>query len=322
MASPRVLALLFVLTAACSASARDLRVSDTFPIDHPTVRAVEFIGDALRERTRGRLVILRRAENDQDSDSFIVGQVRNGALDMARINLNALNVSVPGSVLPTLPFVFKSRDHMRRTLDGPVGEEILASLERQGLIGLCFYDGGTRSFYSRSRPIRSAADLKGLKVRVQRADSWAILLRALGAEPVTVPMTQVRAALQAGVVDATDGDWATYMAGEHHSVAPFYSLTEHSQPPSVLIFSQRTWRTLSAADQKLLREAARESVGYMRGLIDDYESGARKRAEAAGVRIEENVDRRSFIEAMVPLYSAVVEESNLRGTMTRIQAEQ
>lgn len=316
-----VLAILFAASVAGPAMARDLRVSDTFPADHPTVRAVAFMSDTLQERTKGRLAIVRRAENEQDSDSFIIGQVRNGVLDMARVNLNALNVSVPGSVVPTLPFVFKSADHMRRTLDGSVGDEILASLERQGLIGLCFYDGGTKSFYSRSRPIHSVADLKGLKVRVQRADSWAILLRALGAEPVTIPMSQMRAALQAGVVDAADGDWASYVAGDHHSVAPFYSLTEHSQPPSVLIFSQRTWRTLSAADQKLLRDAARESVAYMRGLIDDYEAAARQRAEKAGVRIEESVDRKSFIDAMVPLYSSVVEEAQLQGTVSRIQAD-
>lgn len=322
MMSLRVVALLLSLSAAWPAAARDLRSSDAFPSDHPTVRAVEFMGEVVRERTQGRLTISRRAENDQDSDSFILGQVRNGSLDMARVNLNALNVSVPGSVVPTLPFLFKSTEHMRHTLDGSVGDEILAALERQGLIGLCFYDGGMRSFYSRSKPIRSAADLKGLKVRVQRGDSSAIFLRALGAEPVTMPMAQVKMALQTGVIDAADGDWGSYVARDHHTIAPFYSLTQHSQPPSVLVFSQRTWRTLSAEDQNILRQAARESVGYMRSLIDEYEATARGRALAAGVRIEENVDRQSFIDVLVPLYPVVVEEAHLQETVTRIQAGQ
>lgn len=322
MASLRVLALLFLLSVAWPAAARDLRSSDAFPSDHPAVRAVEFMGDAVRERTEGRLTISRRADSERDSESFIVGQLRNGSLDMARVNLNALNVSVPGSVLPTLPFLFKSTEHMHRTLDGPVGEEILVALERQGLIGLCFYDGGTRSFYSRSKPIHSAADLRGLKVRVQSGDSSAIFLRALGAEPVTMPMAQVKMALQTGVIDAADGDWASYVAGDHYTVAPFYSLTQHSQPPSVLVFSQRVWRTLSEADQKLLREAAQESVGHMRGLMDQYEAAARKRAEAAGVQVAENVDRKSFIDALVPLYPIVVEEAHLQDTVTRIQAGQ
>lgn len=320
MALLRVLVLLLAMSAG-PAAGRELRSADTFASDHPTVRAVEFMSDFLREHTKGRLTISRRGEFAQHSDSFIIGQVRNGVLDMARVNVSALNVAVPGSVLPTLPFVFRSTEHMQRTLDGPVGMEILAALEDQGLIGLGFYDGGMRSFYSRSRPIRRVADLKGLKVRVQKADSWAILLRALGAEPVTMPMTQVGAALQAGVIDAADGDWASYVSEGHHRVAPFYSLTRHSQPPSVLIVSQRTWRTLSAQDQKLLREATRESVGQMRATIESYETAARRRAEAAGVRIDEDVDRKSFIEAMVPLYSTVVEEAHLQDTVTRIRAD-
>lgn len=280
------------------------------------------MGEILRERTGGRLTISRLGDSERDSESFTVAQLRNGALDMARVNLNVLNSFVRGSVLPTLPFLFKSTEHMRRTLDGPIGEEILAALERQGLIGLCFYDGGLRSFYSRSKPIRSAADLKGLKVRVQKADSWAILLKALGAEPVVMPMGQVHMALQTGVIDAADGDWASYVAGQHYAVAPFYSLTQHSQPPSVLVFSQRVWRTLSPADQLLLREAARESVGHLRSLTDEYETAARRRAEAAGVQVEDNVDRNSFVDAMVPLYPIVVEESRLQDTVMRIQASQ
>lgn len=322
MASLRVLVLLLAISATWPATGRDLRSSDAFPADHPTVRAVAFMGDILHDRTQGRLTISRLGDSQLDSEAYTVAQVRNGTLDMARVNLNVLNSSVRGSVLPTLPFLFKSTEHMRRTLDGPVGEDILAALERHGLVGLCFYDGGLRSFYSRSEPIRSAADLKGLKVRVQKADSWAVFLRALGAEPVTMPMGQVKAALQAGVIDAADGDWASYVARQHYDVAPFYSLTQHAQSPSVLVFSLRVWRTLSPADQKALREAARESVGHMRSLIDDYENAARQRAKGAGARIEENVDRQSFVDAMVPLYPIVVEEAREQDAVTRIQAEQ
>lgn len=318
----RVGAFLVALSVCWQATARDLRSFDSLPPEHPAVRAVGFMGEVVRNRTGGRLGFTQIGAGDPSSESFIVAQLRNGVLDMARVNLGVLNTSVPGSVLPTLPFLFASTDHMRSTLDGPVGAGILASLERQGLIGLCFYDGGIRSFYSRSGPIRSVADLKGLKVRVQKADSWAVFLRALGAEPVTMPMGQVRAALQTGVIDAADGDWASYVAGGHYMEAPFYSLTRHSQPPSVLVFSQRIWRTLSPADQKLLREAARESVGHMRGLMGDYEAAARQHAEAAGVRIEESVDRKSFTDAMVPLYPVVVESAQLQDAVTRIRARQ
>ncbi|TAJ25564.1 MAG: TRAP transporter substrate-binding protein, partial [Reyranella sp.] len=269
----------------------------------------------------GRLAISSLGANDPESESFTVAQVRNGTLDMARVNLNVLNSVVPGTVIPTLPFLFKSTDHMRRTLDGPVGQEILAGLERHGFIGLALYDGGVRSFYSR-RPIRSAADLKGMNVRVQKADSWEVFLRGLGAKPVMMPMGQVQAGLRTGVIDAADADMPTYVAGGHHAVAPYYSMTQHSQPPSVLIFSARAWRLLSADDQRMIRDSAQESVAFMRSRVDDHEAASRAQAEASGARIVDDVDRASFLNAFVPLYSSVVEEARLQDTVTRIQADQ
>jgi tripartite ATP-independent transporter DctP family solute receptor len=322
MRKSQALVLMVALAVATPAAAREFRSSDAFPAGHPTVQAVAHMGDRLRERSSGRLTISSLGENDPESESFTVAQVRNGALDMARVNLNVLNSAIPGTVIPTLPFLFKSTHHMHRTLDGAVGQEILAGLERHGVIGLAFYDGGVRSFYSRTRPIRSAADLKGLRVRVQKADSWAVFLRGLGAQPIMMPMGQVRAGLQSGVVDAADGDLAGYVAGRHFLAARYYSLTRHSQPPSVLIFSARSWRLLSADDQKMIRDAAQESVAFMRARVDDHEAAARAQAEAAGARIVDDVDRASFLNALVPLYSSVVEEARLQDTVTRIQADQ
>lgn len=316
-----LLAVFLALTGS-PAGAREFRSSDVFPATHPTVLAASHMSDLLRRRSNGRLVITTLGQNASDSESFTIGQVRIGSLDMARVNLNVLNAAIPGTVVPTLPFLFSSVDHMRRTLDGPTGDRILASLERHGLIGLCFYDGGIRSFYSSTRPIRSAADLKGLNIRVQRSDSWAVLLRGLGAQPVMMPSNQVRAALETGVIDAADGDIATYVAGRHQMGAPYYSLTRHSQPPSVLLFSAQVWRTLSIADRQMIREAARQSVHFMRARMVDHEAAAYAQARASGARIVEDVDRRSFIDAMVPLYPMVVEEARLLDTVKDIKADQ
>ena len=130
MATLRILILLLVVSTVWPATARELRSSDAFPAGHPTVRAVAFMGDLLRERTSGRLTISSLGSDALDSESYTVAQLRNGTLDMARVNLNVLNSLVRGSVLPTLPFLFKSTEHMRRTLDGPVGADILAALQR------------------------------------------------------------------------------------------------------------------------------------------------------------------------------------------------
>lgn len=314
--------LVFALIVAFPTAAQEgFRSSDILPSGHPMVRAVAMMSDRLQQRSNGRLYISNLGANDNDSDSFTVAQVRNGSLDMARVNINALSAFIPGAVVPTLPFLFSSMDHKRKILDGPIGQELLASLERHGLIGLCFYDGAERSLYSRTKPIRTIKDLDGLKVGVRRGDRSAILLRSLGADPIPIPLWKTQEALRVGAVDAAEGDIGSYVATGSHRVAPYLSLTRHTQPPSVLIFSARVWRTLSMSDQQLIQESALESVAFMRSLMPAHEAVALATAQSEDAQIVGGVDRNSFKDAFVPLDSTVVEEARLHGLAKRIREE-
>jgi tripartite ATP-independent transporter DctP family solute receptor len=276
----------------------------------------------MRERSGGKLGITVLGYDDRDSENYTAAQVRNGQLDMARINLAVLNNVVPSTAVLALPYLFKSKEHTRRILDGPIGEEILASLESQGLIGLCFYDGGPRHFYSVKQPIRTPADLKGLKVRVQQSDVWAGIVRALGAEPVVTPTDRVYLSLQSGVIDAAEHNWPSYVSLRHYQVAPHLSLTEHSMTPAVLVFSKRVWDTLSADEQRIIRDAARDSVPVMRRLWDGYEVSAGRTVEKAGSKIVRDVDRKAFADRLVPLYPTIIEDARLRSMVQRIQADE
>lgn len=320
MRSARALGVLIVLFAISPVEAREFRSSDVYPFDFPTVQAVAHVDKVMRERSAGRLAIGTLGNDDRDSENYTVGQVRNGTLDMARVNLAVLNSLVPSTAVPALPYLFKSKEHARRTLDGPIGDEILASLEAQGMIGLCFYDGGPRNFYA-SRPVRTPADLKGLKIRVQPGDMSGELMRALGAEPVPVPTDRVYLTLQSGLIDGSEQSWPSYVAMRHYHVARYYTLTEHSMSPTVLIFSKRVWDTLSTQDQAIIRSAAKDSVEVMRRLWDDYETSGRKTVEAAGGEVVTDVDRKAFADILIPLYSTVVGEPALRSMIRRIQAD-
>jgi tripartite ATP-independent transporter DctP family solute receptor len=322
MRSARVLGVLLALCAALPADAREFRSSDIYPFDYPTVQATVQVDKLMRERSGGKLGITVLAYDDRDSENYTAAQVRNGQLDMARINLAALNSLAPSTAVLTLPYLFKSKEHTRRVLDGPIGEEILASLESHGLIGLCFYDGGPRHFYSVKRAIRTPADLKGLKVRVQQSDVWASIVRALGAEPVVAPADRVYLKLQSGVIDAAEHNWPSYVSLRHYQVAPYFSLTEHSMAPAVLVFSKRVWDTLSADEQAIIRDAAKDSVPVMRRLWDDYEMSAERTVEQAGGKIVRDVDRKAFVDQLVPLYPTIIEDARLRPLVQRIQAEE
>ena len=196
MRSACVLGVVFTVFTALPADAREFRSSDIYPFDYPTVQGVVEMDRLIRMRSEGRHGVTVLSRDDRDSESNTIAKVRGGMLDMARVNLAALSSIVPTTAVPALPYLFKSTAQMRRILDGPIGEDILASLEAEGLIGLCFYDGGPRDFYSSKRAIRTPADVKGMRVRVQQADIWEVMVHELGAEPIAVPSERVSAAFQ------------------------------------------------------------------------------------------------------------------------------
>jgi TRAP-type C4-dicarboxylate transport system substrate-binding protein len=312
------LALLAVGLASV-AQARQFRSDDVQAADSPTVRAVAYMGELLKQRTNGRLGI-DIGPNDRDSENFTVGQVQTGLLDMARVNLSVFNSTLPATIVPSLPFVFRSTAHMRRVLDGALGRQILLGMEGRGLIGLCFYDTGARSYYSK-RPIRRVVDMKGLAVRVQPSNVTAEMIRVMGGRPVAMPFDHVGPALKAGVLDAVESNWVGYIASGHDRIAPFYNMTEHTMALSVLVFSRKVWTELSSDDQQTVRAAARDSVMFLRQNIDSYQVGARLKAEANGAQVVDDVDRKSFANALMPLYPTLVPEPSLQAMVRQAQAD-
>jgi len=315
-----LVAILALLMFGPPAIARDIMSSDIYPSNYPTVRATAYMGDLIRERSGNRLILSTLGAGDQETENYTLGQLRNGTLDMARINLSALNSTVPDTIVLTLPYLFRSTEHERKVLDGPVGEEILASLESTGVIGLCFYDEGAKSTYG-TKPIRSPADLRGVKYRIQPSSSWGAMVRAFGAQPVPMPQSRVAAALRAGVVEAADGNWSSFVAMQHHHVAKNFSLTEHARPPSALLFSRLIWETLSPEDRRIIRTAARDSVAYYRQLWDESEASARRVAEAAGVVTVSDIDYEGFAATLVPFHASAVSDARLKAMIERIKAE-
>jgi tripartite ATP-independent transporter DctP family solute receptor len=300
------------------AAARDFRFADSLPAGSPSVETALHLDSVLRERTGGRLGI-KVGHGTTDSENFIVGQLRVGLLDVARLNLSAFHSTVPATIVPGLPFLFRSTDDMQRVLEGPIGERLLAAMEKEGFIGLCFYGMGARSLYG-TRPIRSADDVKGMTIRIQPSPAAMEVVRALGAKPLAVPFDQVDEALKAGLVDAAENSWSAFVASGHDTVARYFSLTEHAQIPSVLVFSRKTWNELSRLDQVTLRAAANDSVSYMQSRLVAYDAVASERARKSGVEVIRNVNRKSFADVLVPLHSRLLPDPRLQALVQEIKA--
>jgi len=302
--------------------ARDFRSADVHPADYPTVEAVKFIGQQLKDETKGRLGVRVYPNGTLGSEKDTIEQLKIGGLDMMRINAAPLNNVVPETVVPCLPFVFRSKEHMRATLDGPVGDEILAAMEAQGMVGLAFYDSGARSVYTARKPVKALADLKGMKIRVQQSDLFVAMVEALGANPTPMPYGEVYTGLKTGIVDAAENNFPSYESSRHFEAAKYYVMTEHSMAPEVLVFSKKTWDALSEEDRKLIRKAAKDSVPVMRKLWDEREAKSQAIAEKAGSQIVQLENKKEFIDAMAPVYAKFADTPKLKDLVQKIQATQ
>jgi len=314
----RVAAALAAAALIAPVAAKEFRNSDVHPADYPTVMAVNYMSDIISKKTGGKHTIKTFFGGTLGSEKDTIEQTKLGGLDLVRINVAPMNNIVPETMVPTMPFLFRSKDHMRKVLDGPIGDEILKAAEAQGFIGLAFYDSGARSLYTVKKPVRSLADAKGMKIRVQQSDLWVSLLQAMGANATPMPYGEVYTALKVGTVDGAENNWPSYDTSRHFEVAKYYAMTEHSMAPEMLLMSKKVWDTLTPEEQKIFREAAKESVPYMRKLWDEKELKSREAVVKGGAEVIE-VDKKSFQDVMGPVYEKFMTTPKLKSMVKAVQ---
>ncbi len=297
-----------------------LRSSDTHPDGYPTVEAVKYLGELVKERSNGRIEIevFHSAQLGQEKDT--IEQTQFGVIDMNRVSLGPFNNIIEETQVPSLPYIFRSVDHMHKVMDGPIGQEILDAFSDHDLVGLVFYDAGSRSFYNRQKPVENMADLSGMKFRVMQSDLFVDMVNALGANATPMPYGEVYSSIQTGVIDGAENNWPSFESSGHFEVAGYYTLDEHLIVPEVLVMSKKSWDKLSAEDQALIRQAAKDSVPHMRKLWAEREAASEAKVREAGVKIVNNIDKTPFIEAMKPVYEKYVTSDKLKDLVARIQA--
>ena len=305
-------------TLALAAHATEFRSADIHPDDYPTVTAVKFMGERLKALSGGKHTIKVFNNSALGNEKDTIEQTKIGALQMVRVNIAPMNNICPETQVPTMPFLFRSVEHMHKVLDGPVGEEILRSCEKQGFIGLAFYDSGARSMFTAKKPVRSFADMKGLKVRVQQSDLWVSMIEAMGANATPMPMGEVYTGLKTGLIDAAENNYPTYESARAFEVAKYYSKTEHSMAPEMLLFSKRAWDKLSPEEQGWIRQAAKESVPYMRKQWAEREVKSLATVKAGGAEIIE-IDKKPFEAAMKPVYDKFITDAKLKDLVKKVQ---
>jgi tripartite ATP-independent transporter DctP family solute receptor len=312
---------LTAMFAGVAAAQTVLRSSDTHPDGYPTVEAVKYFGELVKERTQGRysVEVYHSAQLGQEKDT--IEQVRSGVIDLNRVSMAPWNGLVPLTKIPSLPYLFRSADHARKVMSGEIGDEIAAGFPEHGVVVLAYYDGGARSFYNKQKPINTVADMAGLKFRVIQSDVFVDMVGALGATATPMPYGEVYSAIETGVIDGAENNFPSYESAKHFEVAKNYALDEHTIVPEVFVMSKASWDKLTPEDQAIFKQAAKDSMTKQYELWDARVATSRKMVEDAGSAIT-TPDKQGFIDAMKPVYEKYVNTPELKDLVARIQAVQ
>lgn len=304
-------AVLLVVLCGCLSAEKDRTVVPEYVFtyaenqeeNYPTAKGASHFAQLVEQRTNGRIRINVYPNGELGDEPSVLRQMQYGGVDFARVSVMTMADEVPLLNILQLPYLYEDADHLWKVLDGGIGDEFLAALDGSGVVGLSWYDAGARHFYSRTGAITKLEDFAGLRIRVAESSLMEDLVRALGAQPVTVPFSEVYSELETEALDGAENNWPSYASQRHWEVASYITLDAHSRIPELQLCAQSTWDALSAEDQQVLRECAEESSRYERQLWAEAE---REAQDAIGtkctvVRLSaEEIER--FRAAMQPVY--------------------
>jgi tripartite ATP-independent transporter DctP family solute receptor len=284
------------------AQSMTLKAADVHPAGYPTVVAVENMGKKAEAATQGRIKFQMFPGSVLGGEKEMIEQTQIGAIHLLRTSLGPVGTVVPEVNVFNMPFVFRDVAHMRAVLDGPIGQEMLdkVSASSARLVALGWMDGGTRSLYTK-KPVRTPADLKGLKVRMMGNPLFVDTMNAMGGNGISMGYGEVFTALQTNVVDGAENNEPSYFTSNHYNTgAKYYTQTRHLMIPELFVMSKVTWDKLSKDDQALMKKLAREAQMEQRVLWDKSVAEYSAKLKAAGVEFIE-IDNKAFVEATAPV---------------------
>lgn len=278
-----------------------LKLAHALDQSHPVHAGMEVMAKRVGELSN-RTVTIQIFPNAQlGSEPESIEQLQRGAIAMVKTSAAAMEGFVPDMAVFGLPYLFRDDEHYWKVLNGPIGRELLAASDPAGMHGLCYYDSGSRSFYTVGSPILTPADVKERKLRVLPSKMARDLIVTLGGGPTPIPYGELYTALQQSMVDGAENNPPSFFTSRHYEVARHYSLDEHTRIPDIVVFSRPIWERLTPQQQSWINQAAAESVEFQRKLWIEKTAEALAAVEQAGVRIY-RPDKRPFVEATAPLY--------------------
>jgi len=299
-----VVLLAFALTGCAKKSdVIVLKLGHGLDITHPVHKAMVFMAERLAEKSGGRVKLEIYPNEQLGSEREMIEQLQIGSIDMTKTSTSPMEGFIPSMGVFSVPYIFRDQEHYWKVLEGPIGKKLLAAGEGVGVKGLCFYDAGSRSFYTKNKPILQPSDLKGMKIRVQQSATSMEMVKALGASPTPIDWGELYTSLQQGVIDGAENNPPSFETSHHYEVCKHYSLDEHTTVPDIILISIATWKKLPDDVRRMVQEAADESSQYQRKLWAEKTVESLKAVEAAGVKIYKP-DKAPFMAMVRPMHDS------------------
>jgi tripartite ATP-independent transporter DctP family solute receptor len=295
-----VLALFFSCQGA--GDKRIIKLGHGLGITHPVHESMLFLAEKVEEKSGGKMIVKVYPNQQLGSERELVELLQIGSLGMTKVSSAALEGFAPTMQVFGMPYLFRDDAHQLAVLQGEIGKKLLLDPQKYLLRGLCYYDSGKRSFYTKDKPIETPADLAGLKIRVMESNTASNMVKALGGSPTPVSYGELYTALQQGIVDGAENNAPSLYTSKHYEVCKYYSIDEHTALPDVMIVSTKVWESLNEQEQQWLQEAADESAVYEYKVWAESVEESLRELEKAGVKIS-YVDKEPFRQAVESMYT-------------------
>jgi tripartite ATP-independent transporter DctP family solute receptor len=291
--------------AAAPAKAVVWKLGDNQPDGYPTVLGDLAMAKYVEEKTKGAIKIEVYNNSVLGTEKDMIEQLQTGDIQFMRVGINPLSSLNPQVNVLGMPFLFRDREHMFKVLDGPIGEEVLGYLKNQNILGLCWLDAGFRNFYNRVREIKTPADMKGLRIRVQESNLMMNMIKYLGASPTPMAYGEVYPSIQNGVIDGAENNWPSYITAAHVEVAKYFTVDGHMASPEMILINYELWNRLTPELQKIVKDGAMEGAKVERAEWIKAEQKYEAEAKAKGtiVTVPTPEQHKLFEDALAPLYN-------------------
>lgn len=295
------LGLLFLCGCQQADGVRILKLAHGLDRTHPVHISMEHMAKLVYERSKGTMRIDIYPSGQLGTERECIELVQIGSLAMTKVSSSVMEGFAPAFKVYSLPYLFRDEHHRFDVLDGEIGHRLLLETEPFRIRGLVYLDAGSRSFYTKDKPILTPADLTGKKIRVQESTTSIRMIQALGGSATPIAWGELYTALQQGVVDGAENNPPSFYLSRHYEVCKYYSLNEHTSVPDVIIISTVVWSSLTPGEQELLQRAAREAEELQKKIWKEASQEALEKVKEAGVEIF-HPDRTVFAEKVASLY--------------------